>query len=181
MFVAVGNVANSIADSEEFRDLIAELDDRYSDPNRAAISNEIEKVFVDMKVSLMCALKDSCKVSLTVDIWSKKGMTASYLGVTAHFFPRSDHRRRNVTIAVRRLPFPHTAERVEELVEEVMDEWQLSTDKVNAILTDNGSNMVAAFREWIEEVESDSDDHSVIDDSEEVAKSGSTSPHFSSA
>ena len=54
-----------------------------------------------------------------------------------------------------------------------MDEWQLSRDKVNVILTDNGSNMVAAFRE---EVESDSDDHSVIDDSEEVAKSGSTSP-----
>lgn len=36
--------------------------------------------------------------------------------------------------------------------------------------------MVAAFREWIEDIESDSDDHSVIDDSEEVAKSGSTSP-----
>lgn len=75
----------------------------------------------------MCALKDSRKVSLTVDIWSKKGMTASYLGVTAHFFSRSDHRRRNATIAVRRLPSPHTVERVEELVEEV-DECQLSRD-----------------------------------------------------
>lgn len=32
VFVAVDNVANSIVDSEEFRDLIAELDDRYLSP-----------------------------------------------------------------------------------------------------------------------------------------------------
>lgn len=100
-FVGVGYVANSIVDNEEFRDLIAELDCRYTVPNRCSISKEMDKVFMDLKVSLMSALRDSHKVSLTVDIWSKKGMTASYMGVTAHFFTRSDHKRRNATIAVR--------------------------------------------------------------------------------
>lgn len=38
-----------------------------------------------------------------------------------------------------------------------MSEWDLSRDKVNAILTDNGSNMVAAFREWVD-LEPDSED-----------------------
>ena len=48
------------------------------------------------------------------------------------------------------MPSPHTAERVESIVEEVMGEWELSREKVHAILTDNGSNMVAAFREWVD-------------------------------
>ena len=171
-FVGVGYVANSIVDSQEFRDLIAELDDRYTVPNRAAISKEMDRVFVDLKASLLSVLRDSRRVSLTVDIWSRKSMTASYLGVTAHFFTRSDHKRRNATIAVRRLPSPHTAERVEEIVEEVMGEWELSRDKVSAILTDNGSNMVAAFREWVD-MEADPED--VGEDTEETAVASTSS------
>ena len=44
-----------------------------------------------------------------------------------------------------------TAEHVKEVVEEVMKEWEIPENKVNVIVTDNGSNMVAAFKSHFEE------------------------------
>ena len=42
---------------------------------------------------------------------------------------------------------PHNAETIREMVEEILKEWAIPIDKILAILTDNGSNMIKAFRE----------------------------------
>ena len=48
----------------------------------------MEKIYIEMKAKIGCYLEQSKKVSLSADIiWSKKGRTSSYLGITAHFFP----------------------------------------------------------------------------------------------
>ena len=80
----------------------------------------------------------------------KKGLTSSYLGVTAHFFSKKDHKKHVFTLYVKRMPSPHTAENVRQLVEEVLDEWSLPHDKISVIITDSGSNVVAAFRKQLE-------------------------------
>ena len=48
------------------------------------------------------------------------------------------------------MPSPHTAQHVREMVEELLQEWELSVDKISLIITDSGSNMVAAFRNVVE-------------------------------
>ena len=154
--------------SGEFCSLLADLDERYPLPGQAAIMTEMDKLLVDLKGKLMSCLNDARKVALCVDVWSRKGMTASYLGITAHFFTRSDHKRHTATIAVRRLPSPHTAERVERVVDEVLTEWQIPQTKISAISTDNGSNMIAAFRDWLSELQSESDH----EDGDEDPRSG---------
>ena len=85
-------------------------------------------------------------------------MTAAYLGISAHFILRRDHQRHAVTLAVRRLPSPHTAERIEDLLREVITEWDIPENKINAILTDNGSNMVKAFQDWLQVIQGDSEE-----------------------
>ena len=110
-------------------------------------------MLVDLKASIHTYLAAAQKVSLCADIWSKKGMTSSYLGVTAHFFSSHDHRKHCATLAVRRLLGHHTAEHVKEVVEEVMKEWEIPESKVRVIVTDNGSNMVAVFQTHFEEEE----------------------------
>ena len=50
-----------------------------------------------------------------------------------------------MTLAVRAFPHPHSAERVRDLVNEILKEWDID-QKVHLIVTDNGSNMVKAFR-----------------------------------
>ena len=62
------------------------------------------------------------------------------------FFSRKDHRRHCVTLAARRMPSPHTGENIRELVDKVLHEWDIHPSKVLATITDNGSNMLAAFR-----------------------------------
>ena len=47
-------------------------------------------------------------------------MTSSYLGVTAHFFTRWDHRRHQITLAVRRMPHPHNAVSICVIIEKVL-------------------------------------------------------------
>ena len=60
-----------------------------------------------------------------------------YLRITAHFFTGRDHKRCISTIAVRKLPSPHTAERVEEIVYKVLTGMHIPRTKISAMLTDN--------------------------------------------
>ena len=86
------------------------------------------------------------KVSICADVWTKKGMTTSYLGLTAHFFYKSDLKRHVATIAVRRLPHPHTADNIKALMDKVLLEWEIPLNKVEIVITDNASNVVKAFK-----------------------------------
>lgn len=61
-------------------------------------------------------------------------------------------------MAVRRMPSPHTAANVRKLIEKVLEEWNIPLSKVFVIVTDNGSNMVAAFKQQPEERDSVNDD-----------------------
>ena len=101
-------MANRIVECAEFCSLLAGVDERYPVPEHVTIMREMDKLLIDLKGHLMSCLNDTKKVALCVNIWSRKGLTASYLGITAHFYTRSDHKRLTATIAVRRLP--HTAE-----------------------------------------------------------------------
>ena len=49
-----------------------------------------------------------------------------------------------MTLAVRRLHTSHTAANIRKLVDEIIEEWDIAPDKVSVVITDNGSNMVAA-------------------------------------
>ena len=68
------------------------------------------------------------------------------MGITAHFFSNSDHHRRATTLAVRRLFTSHTAANIRSAVDEILEEWDIEPSKVSAVITDNGSNMIAAFK-----------------------------------
>jgi len=82
-------------------------------------------------------------------------LTTPFLGVTAHYFSHKDKQRCNVTLAVTRLPPSHTATKIHDTINLVLDQWNIPKNKIFHIVTDNGSNMVAAFKR-----------HSLGDDSE---------------
>ena len=149
IFIGSTNVPNSIVENEAFKSFVKSLDSRYPVPGRAVIGKELDKVLVTLKQNIHVLMSQARKIALCADIWSKKGLTSSYLGVTAHFFSRKDHRK-HVTLCVKRMPSPHMALHVREKVEEVLHDWELSADKISLIITDSGSNMVAAFRNLVE-------------------------------
>ena len=62
-------------------------------------------------------------------------------------------------MTVQRFHHPHTGERVREIVQKVLTEWNIPLTKVFTISTDNGSNMLKAFRTSMIESEKDNSDH----------------------
>ena len=131
------------------------------------MSREIDIVLIELKANIGSYIAQAQKLSICADIWTKKGMTASFMGVTAHFFSKKDHRRHSVTLVVKKMLSPHTADNVLQVVQEVLSEWDILPWKVQAILTDNGSNMVAAFKQVCSEGDEDED----VDSNESVSGS----------
>ena len=93
----------------------------------------------------------SHQACICTDIWSKPGLTASFLGITAHYFSHQDSQCHIVTLAVSRLPSPHTADRILETFDTIMCQWSIPKCKIFRVLTDNGSNMVAVFKNRVQD------------------------------
>ena len=144
LFIGTSNVPLNLVENVEFKELLQGLDARYQVPGRNKVGKELDILYSELKRKLSESL--SIKISLCADKWSKKGMTASFLGLTAHYYLRSAKDICNITIAVRRFESPHTAERVSKLVDEFVGKWHIPYHKIFRILKDNGSNMVAAFK-----------------------------------
>ena len=145
VFIASSSVLNSIVETEEFRSLIQTLNSRYQVPSRTLIGAEIDHVLLDLKGKIQSYLVNARKITICADVWTKKGMSTSYLGLIAHFFCRHDLKRHIATIAVRRLPHPHSADNIRALMDDVLLEWEIPLSKVEVVITDNASNMVKAF------------------------------------
>lgn len=115
-FIGATNVPLSLVDNEEFYELLHEMDRKYQVPHRKAVSEEITKTYSHLKAKIRSSLEKAEFVSICADIWSKPGMTASFLGVTAHFFVPDSNTRHSTCIALRRFPSPHTGSRIAELL-----------------------------------------------------------------
>lgn len=55
------------------------------------------------------------------------------------------------------LTTPHIAANIQSVVDKIIEEWDIGPNKVSEVITDNGSNMVAAFKAQFEEAEVEDD------------------------
>ncbi|EXX74628.1 hypothetical protein RirG_049360 [Rhizophagus irregularis DAOM 197198w] len=81
-------------------------------------------------------------VSLTTDLWSSRAKHG-YIGITAAWIT-PNFKVKDVMLEIKYAPSPHTANLVAELLYDCISSWDLN-GRVTAIITDNGSNMKAAF------------------------------------
>ena len=92
--------SNVPVENEEFQSLIQTPDCRYDVPPRAQIGREIDQIFVGGESNIQMYLLKVHMVNICADLWMKKGMSSSYLGLIAHFFSRHNNKRHVVTLAV---------------------------------------------------------------------------------
>ena len=135
----------SVVSAPSFKRLVAGLNPFARVPERTKMRKEINQLWEEVREALMKAIKVARKVSITTDIWTSKNMVASYLGITIHFFNPDTRTRAAHTIACREFPNPHTGEMIAEKILDICKEFKIN-DKVDYILCDNGSNMVASFK-----------------------------------
>lgn len=145
-------------EDEEFVQMVKVLDKRVTVPKKTKTSNLIEDMYQAEKVKFKRRLAMARKVTLGIDIWSKKGLTASFLAVSACYFDIQQNKAEHILLNLKQLTHPHTALSIAAHVSECLDEWEIPKDKVLTVITDNGSNMVAAFRHDEEDNDTSSDE-----------------------
>lgn len=106
------------------------------------LDQAVSRITEDIKDDLKLARR----IVIGMDCWSKKSLTASFLGISASFFHPSSHKPMHVLLNLHQIGHPHTGDMLAEKLVETMESWGIHRSKVLLVVTDNGSNMVKAVR-----------------------------------
>ena len=179
-YVMTENVPISQVESPGFRTLMVKCDPKYPEFSRYLVQKAADQLSAALRLRTQQLIDGAHAICLTAgrklkttvycsffintgitnnqtyafpDIWSKRGLSESFLGITAHFFDPVNCRIRNIVLACRRFSIPHTGEAVYNLVKEIASEWKIPRGKVLVVVTDNGSNMVKALKFYLEDLD----------------------------
>lgn len=97
--------------------------------------------------------------SITLDIWSDPGLRHAYLGVTLHVVDSFEKQLKRIFLGLMSLSGKHTHDLIKKESENILKLYSLTLDNVFKIITDNGANVVKAFKE--EETDSSSEDEDI--------------------
>ncbi|XP_046604998.1 uncharacterized protein LOC124297738 [Neodiprion virginianus] len=93
------------------------------------------KRHIDERATVVCT---------TADVWSNN--CRRFMGVTVHWIDQGNLQRKSAAIACRRFSGTHSYDRIAALLTEIHSTFKLNPEKVVAVVTDNGSNFIKAFR-----------------------------------
>jgi len=85
MIVMTG-IPMSIIANPSFKEFCLKLDPRFKVPGTRTVNSCMQSRMNDGVEAIKAALAEARKVSLGMDIWTKKGYDQSYLGITACFY-----------------------------------------------------------------------------------------------
>ncbi|KAL2085084.1 hypothetical protein ACEWY4_018404 [Coilia grayii] len=145
MFIQTG-MSTRLCDSIAFRKFSAALEPKFRSPGAARVNNLIGAKMEKAKHKLKEIINDARKLTLCVDGWSKRGLTASFMGVSACFYYPPGGQVYHALLNLHRIEHPHTGESIARCIDETLDAWSIHEDKVLLIVTDNGSNILKAVR-----------------------------------
>jgi hypothetical protein len=93
-------------------------------------------------------VKAARRITICVDGWSKKNLASSFLGLSACFFDvqSKPFKAQHVVLNIAQLAHPHTGAAIAECIESCLCEWEISSDQVMMVVSDNGSNMLKAIK-----------------------------------
>jgi hypothetical protein len=126
-----------------YKEKMVQFDPSFVVPGEQKIKTMIVKSYHHNYENLKNILSETAAtVSLTTDLWSSRAKHG-YIGVTAAWIT-PNFQVKDVMLEIKYAPSSHTANLVAELLYECISSWDLN-GRITAIITDNGSNMKAAF------------------------------------
>ena len=88
--------------------------------------------------------KHAISVNLTTDLWTSRNRQG-YIGVTCCFLDE-DFKLYELVLTISNIRYPHNTAHISNTLLEILDLWILR-EKVNTIITDNGSNMKKVIKD----------------------------------
>ncbi|CAH1371900.1 unnamed protein product [Tenebrio molitor] len=114
----------------------------YTLPSRKTFSRLLDSRYETISRIFRDRLQNIDNYTLTADIWTETHQTISFLGITLHYLEGSTIK--TVNLCVHHLEKRHTAENISEILKMECENWNIKYNKILAIVTDNGQNMVKA-------------------------------------
>uniref|UniRef100_A0A914WLD1 BED-type domain-containing protein n=1 Tax=Plectus sambesii TaxID=2011161 RepID=A0A914WLD1_9BILA len=165
LVAAMPNCSLNFLLSKQFCDLVETLNPKYCIPaSRTKLTSLIENQLEQLKIKLQAALTGAVKFAVGLDVWTTKGMTNSYLALTVHFFSPSAKRLMNLLLGLRPIVGRHSAATIKTMCDAMLAEWELKESDISRYVTDNGSNMIAAFRDLTISISREIDEDSITAD-----------------
>jgi hypothetical protein len=125
--------------SPVFRKFINALNEDFEFPSSKEFRKRIFEAFDFTKNQLVQFIQENAKfVSLTCNLWTSRSKQG-FLDVTCHFIT-PNFEMKEITLAIRYMPYLHTGKVIQQVLEEIILEWKLQS-KVFFCTTDNASNM----------------------------------------
>ena len=140
--VALDLLPLSFVESNNLKDFVDSLEPAFNIPSRKYFVNALmleEHRLTMSKVQELVDLADH--IYLTLDIWCNRQMRG-FIGITGHF--SIDFNLKTVLFCCKRVKCRHTGENIHQIYDQVAMLFKMSK-KISGIVTDNGSNVVAAF------------------------------------
>jgi len=93
-------IPTNIGDNADFKMMIHNVDPKLEIPKRKKLNSLMDEKMTIKKIA-ETELRSARKVTLSLDIWTRRGLTTSYLGVIATFFNFTRMEKMAITLAVK--------------------------------------------------------------------------------
>lgn len=115
--------------------------------SNTTLKKRLCELYAEVKGSLANRIhKSQVRPSITCDAWSDKAMRHSYLGMTIHFCDE-EFQLSSGFLGLVELSGSHTGALIRSSVQSLLSRYDLDLKDVYCVVTDNGSNIVSAFKD----------------------------------
>ena len=97
-------------EDEDFVLMMKTIDKRLTIPNKTQINNLIDQLYIAEKQRFKERLATARRTTIGMDIWTKKGLTASFLTISACYFCTQENKPQHILLKLDQISHPHTAE-----------------------------------------------------------------------
>ncbi|XP_063931833.1 zinc finger BED domain-containing protein 4-like [Zophobas morio] len=118
----------------------------YKAPGRSTITRQVDEKYTVLSSKIKDKFKLVDNFCLTTDAWTDSLNNRSFLGLTVHYLQETE--LKSITIGVFLLENKHTYDYIGTTLLHCCHEWNISKDKITAVITDNAGNMVKAVHEF---------------------------------
>ena len=129
-----------------FKDIIKKFDSRYEIPSSTYFSRTaIPALYSSTKEKVATQLQAVEYFASTTDMWYSVG-SKPYISYTVHFVD-SKWELQSIALSIHFLPEDHTATIISEVLEEILQEWNPSSQKQVSLTTDSGANLLPNWQD----------------------------------
>ena len=134
----------TLVDRVAFRKFVNTMEPKFPMPASAKLNSLLNEEVLTRK---HCDLiSKGRRFTICLDGWAKKGLTASFLGISIRFFHSKSEKQRHALLNLYLVKHPHTGEQVSDCLEKCLKHWSISGDKILLVTSDNGANMVKGIK-----------------------------------